>query len=384
MKPRLVLLCKSPPQNLTPVLSIALALARRTRVCLVTTDCAPSAREALERAEVEVVTSGGMEGRRFLGRAARAYGFRREACEYIRAQHKDPSEVRLWVGSGDTALALAPELLRTEGFVLQLHELYDTNPVYLRLLGPLARRAMSVVVPESNRADILRCWYRLDHTPFVIPNKPWYHPRKRGLAVSGGEVRAALDSLHGRKIVLYQGDLGPLRDIRQIAKAVNKLGDQWAFVTMGRDQDGFVPEIRAQAPNAIHIPHLTAPTHLEFTSHAHIGVAVYGFDMLNAVFCAPNKIWEYSGFGIPVLCQDLAGLRSTVGAAQAGLCVDTTDPAKVERAIEAIDDRYPVLSANAARFFESVDTEQTALQALRLGTTLEQHGDDRQALKVRE
>jgi len=276
------------------------------------------------------------------------------------------------VGSGDTAVLLGPELLRAEPFVLQLHELYDTNPVYLHLLGPLARRAVSVVVPESNRADIVRCWYQLDRAPFVIPNKPWYHPRTRCLAVHAPGAKSVLDALAGRKIVLYQGDIGPLRDIRPIAKAVGNMGSRWAFLAMGRDRHGFVPAIRAQAPNTIHIGHLGAPTHLEITSHAHIGVAVYGFDMLNAVFCAPNKIWEYSGFGIPILCQDLPGLRSTVGAAQAGLCLDTTNPAQVERAIEAIDDAYPTLSANAARFFESVDIEGLALQALGLSAPVEQ------------
>jgi hypothetical protein len=279
----------------------------------------------------------------------------------------------LWVGSGDTALALAPELLRAEHFVLQLHELYDTNPVYLRLLGPLARRAMSVVVPESNRADIVRCWYQIGHTPFVIPNKPWYHPRKRCLAVHAPEARSALDSLAGRKIVLYQGDISPLRDIRPIAKAMSRMGEQWAFVVMGHDRRGFVPAIRAQAPNTIHIGHLDAPTHLEFTSHAHIGVAVYGFDMLNAVFCAPNKIWEYAGFGIPTLCQDLAGLRSTIGVARAGLCLDTTNPAQVAHAIKAIDDAYSAVSANAVHFFESVDLEGLALQALGMSVPRGQH-----------
>jgi hypothetical protein len=371
MKPRLILLCKSPPELLTPVFSIALALARRMRVCLVTTACAFSAREALEQAGVEVVATGDVEGADFFARAGRAFLFRRKACEFLFAQQKDPSGIRLWVGSGDTAVLLGPELLRAEPFVLQLHELYDTNPVYLHLLGPLARRAVSVVVPESNRADIVRCWYQLDRAPFVIPNKPWYHPRTRCLAVHAPGAKSVLDALAGRKIVLYQGDIGPLRDIRPIAKAVGNMGSRWAFLAMGRDRHGFVPAIRAQAPNTIHIGHLGAPTHLEITSHAHIGVAVYGFDMLNAVFCAPNKIWEYSGFGIPILCQDLPGLRSTVGAAQAGLCLDTTNPAQVERAIETIDDAYPDMSANASHFFESVDIEELALQALGLGTPVE-------------
>ena len=63
MKPRLILLCKSPPELLTPVFSIALALARRMRVCLVTTACAFSAREALEQAGVEGPRPGVVSGR---------------------------------------------------------------------------------------------------------------------------------------------------------------------------------------------------------------------------------------------------------------------------------------------------------------------------------
>ncbi|KAA6307134.1 hypothetical protein EZS27_041199, partial [termite gut metagenome] len=38
-----------------------------------------------------------------------------------------------------------------------------------------------------------------------------------------------------------------------------------------------------------------------------IGIVSYAFDDLNHVFCAPNKTWEYTGFGIPMLGNNAPG-----------------------------------------------------------------------------
>ena len=42
---------------------------------------------------------------------------------------------------------------------------------------------------------------------------------------------------------------------------------------------------------------------------------------LNRAFCAPNKIYEYSGLRIPAIGNEVPGLVNTIGAAKAGVCV---------------------------------------------------------------
>ena len=60
---------------------------------------------------------------------------------------------------------------------------------------------------------------------------------------------------------------------------------------------------------------------MEITSYARIGINFYRPNCLNKAFCAPNKIYEFSGFGIPIIGNDIPGLKNTIGLNNAGKCV---------------------------------------------------------------
>ena len=76
---------------------------------------------------------------------------------------------------------------------------------------------------------------------------------------------------------------------------------------------------------------------------------------MNHLFCAPNKTWEYSGFGIPTLGNDLPGLEYSIGSAGAGRCVDFDDKDAIIEAIKDIDNKYEEYSSNATKFYNSFD-----------------------------
>jgi glycosyltransferase involved in cell wall biosynthesis len=266
--------------------------------------------------------------RHLLTKAAYWWEFRRKAWHVLEQQGRVDL---LWIGSADTALALGRRLLQ-RAYIFQIHELYDSLPFYRRHLRDYARAAKVVVVPEANRAAIFRSWYGLRRTPYVLPNKPLEHPRQRGLPITNEEARAALATVPAdTRLVLYQGIIHPERDIRPVGRAVAELGPGWKFVVAGDDQ-GFLGAIRAACPEMLYVPYVPPPQHLEVTSRATIGVLAYCFDNLNNVFCAPNKVWEYAGFGLPMLGNDVPGLR-LIEEHQAGLCADFHQPTAVKRAL---------------------------------------------------
>ena len=94
------------------------------------------------------------------------------------------------------------------------------------------------------------------------------------------------------------------------------------------------------------------------TSHANIGLVFYDDFSLNQAFCAPNKIYEYSGFGIPILANKIPGLENTVGKYNAGKCVDFKVDDLIS-AIKEIDNHYEMYSNNASALYESVDNGST-------------------------
>lgn len=269
--------------------------------------------------------------------------------------NQEARDTFLWVGSADTALALGKRLLR-RSYVLQLRELYDKLPIYRKCLAKYVHHANCVVAPEISRACIFRSWYGLKETPIVLPNKPTNHPRRSNLEIEDIRARDILATLgKDEKLVLYQGGIRPYSEIRFVAEAVQTMGDGWRFAAMGRGNKEYLETLKKNYPGFIYIPRISAPYHLQVTSHAYIGVVTYSHECLNFIFCAPNKTWEYAGFGLPMVCNDLPPLRSEVHKRGAGLCIDIQDSKKIASALQQIDRNYESFSQCSQHFYDSVD-----------------------------
>jgi glycosyltransferase involved in cell wall biosynthesis len=134
---------------------------------------------------------------------------------------------------------------------------------------------------------------------------------------------------------------------------------EYCVVLMGKGDNSYINELKLKYPQILHISFIAPPEHLYVTSWAHIAIVKYDFVVLNAIFCAPNKTWEYTGFGIPVLCHDIPGLQYTVGQYEAGVCTDMDDTEAIKSAIRKIDADYERYSQNATLFYESFDLGKT-------------------------
>lgn len=258
----------------------------------------------------------------------------------------------IWVATADTALHLRG-IIERHRFILNLFELYDHFPDRLKQLRPLAARAQKIVVPEANRANILRVWFDLPETPAVIPNKPSDHPLRRNLPV-GPADKSVVPHIR-QKILLYQGHIIEERRLDAICEAAALLPG-YCLVLMGKKTD-YLARLQSRYPHIIHQDYISPPHHLAITSHAHIGIVTYTYESLNNIFCAPNKIWEYAGFGIPMLGNDIPGLQSTIGAAEAGLCVNTDSVSDLSDAIRAINARYVYYCERSDTFYHSVSID---------------------------
>ncbi len=325
-------------------------------VTVATSDASRGLGEYLGRKGIRVVRLMPDRGRGggVLGTAGRWIHFSLHAWSSIRAARG----ALIWIGSADTAIALGPGLLKLN-FVLQVNELYDAVWRYRKLLKPFARSAACVVVPEPSRGAIMRMWYGLHDDPIVLPNKPIEHPRQRGLALPASVPELPEHS----KLLLYQGNVCVHRDIRPVARALAEYGRGWRLAVMGRDS-GYASTVRAICPDLVQIPFVPPPEHLLVTSHAYVGLVTYTRQSLNHLFCAPNKVWEYAGFGIPLLCESLPALQTLVEAKGAGVCVDLSRPHCVADALTRLESDYEEYSRRATSLFESVDRAAIVKSAL--------------------
>lgn len=255
----------------------------------------------------------------------------------------------LWIIHERTAIGMR-NILKNRKYILTSYELRDySEPELMKPLRMPMQNAKVNIQCEPNRAWIARMIYGLKETPLVIPNKPFNHPRNKNIA-----TEKLKDD--GKKIILYQGVLTRERNLDGMCKAISLL-DGFKLVLLGQETE-YSKELAEKYKNIEFPGFIKSPGHLLFTSNAYIGVVTYSPQDLDCAYCAPNKIWEFSGFGIPMICNEIPGLQYTVEANKCGICTDTDDAEAIVNAIKDIDAHYDTYSQNATKMFDDVNLLQ--------------------------
>ena len=79
---------------------------------------------------------------------------------------------------------------------------------------------------------------------------------------------------------------------------------------------------------------------------------------LNALYCAPNKIYEYTGLGLPVLTNDIPGLHNLVHSYECGLSIDMDDTETISESLSELFNNYDKYQKGADSFYESVNVKK--------------------------
>lgn len=272
----------------------------------------------------------------------------------------------IWTTSMVCIKILGKRVLKYKN-VLQLMELAEFGFLfrdrYFKFpIKKIAQLSWKTVVPEINRAYIQKAWWHLSKCPVVLPNKPY--------SIDFGNITDELKpviqkmQLEKRKIILYLGTLGGTdREFRLIADVIGKSKDFVLYIA------GKVHSIQEQRKveelekkyGCIYVGGFNPPKHLAIVKYAHIGLLPYnptettGLSILNALYCAPNKIWEYSGFGVPMVGSDVLGLKLPFEQWNIGCCCDLNNEISIIKAIHYVDKNHDVMSQNCYRFYASVD-----------------------------
>lgn len=283
----------------------------------------------------------------------------------------------IWITSSK-AIHMLGDLLIGQKYILQLMELERDIPKYPKQhlvmmgLSKYARGAYKVVVPEYNRGQILKAWWGLEQNPIVLPNKPYSLSLEKLNDKEKEKYKIICDEK--RKIILYQGVFGNDRNLTEYAKAAYSLKDKFAFYLLGEAKNKKIQvELEKQIscnPETKILGFISPPNHLYFTQLAWIGLLPYqakivdDMDILNAVYCAPNKIYEYAAYGVPMLGPDLPGLHYPFMQYNMGRCVNSVSSESIVNAILEIDRHHDEMSRNCKAFYNSVDMGQLVEQII--------------------
>lgn len=302
--------------------------------------------------------------------------FRREVTEIVASLDLEGCDYYLWIFQGLT-IALLHKLVSRHPCILHPLEFvgmrlrreyrlitrgYDAVATY--------RNALKVVNCEYNRAQIMKGLFNLDRPPFILPNKMVVDDA--GLLSPPEEVAEVVKEVEkkiaGRKAVLYQGIfLQDERRLDEFCDAVSLLGKDYVMLLMGSDSQPGYRELKAKyagSGSVVFVPFIAPPFHLLVTRLAKVGVLTYfprPYDIarvINPLYCAPNKIFEYGRFGIPMIGNDIPGLHYIFKDFHCGLTVGYPMSAEMIReALERVFADYDAFSRGSLAYYESVDVD---------------------------
>lgn len=243
-------------------------------------------------------------------------------------------------------------------YVMHILEMYDHSSFYRYVLKKYIKKTQRLIVCEDSRAAIFNVWFKPRKYPVVLPNKPYDLPDKRKSEVflrqHYPELYASLK--RADKIILYQGGISQDRDLSSVLEAVNGLIG-FTPVLMGKDF-GMLDRYKKICPRLIHIPFIPSPQHLSVTSMARIGILMYDPISLNQIFCAPNKIFEYSGYGVPMIGNNIPGLYLPFQKFNCGKVLNPEqDTSEIKNILVSIDENFDFYSENSYSLFNTVDNK---------------------------
>ena len=350
----IILINKANTATRPPIISVLYILSDLGyNVKLITSTVSSSFKEMMCKKNIEVFELPFCNETSFLGKIKDYLLFRYYSLKLIRKYYCNNSV--LWVADGQTILALGRTIKKYK-YILQIQELHEESKMQLKAISSVIHNAKTVFMPEYNRTILYQIWFKLKEKPILLPNKPYFVPKKSELAKLKSKYKKQLSYFEEKKVIIYQGGIYRARLLEKIVQAIVELNDNFIFLLIGREQEkGYVNDLKNIDDSIIHIPYLPAPDYLVFSTIAYIGWLGYSASSLNNAFCAPNKIYEYSAFSLPMIGNDVPGLRNIFESTNSGVIVDEFDINSIKKGIREIDSNYNLYKSNSGKIFHMTD-----------------------------
>lgn len=177
------------------------------------------------------------------------------------------------------------------------------------------RRADFCIVPEENRLWITYFLGKLKKKPLLLPNIPFL-PFNLSDEIPN-EFKNIRDD--GKKILLYQGLIDfDGRCLNELLEALTFLTESIILVimpipyTMNRTIELLkerIVKLNISKKTLIICPQIS-PYHLNYIKYADLGIGLYRPTSLNQIYAAPNRLFEFTKFSIPVILPNFPSFKS--------------------------------------------------------------------------
>lgn len=355
---KIVIVTKSHLDYIPPVISVSFILKDLGHeVYILTAGASPSVLNQMMERNISVDICPYTTSTSYLGRIYEYLKFRKVVKDKLAKLNFDI----LWIEGAITIRSLGTFIKKYQ-YILQISELHDEYKMQLKAISKVIQDAKVVFMPEYNRTVLYQVWFNLKNRPITLPNKPYFIPSSVSMRFLREKYSSLLQTFLQYKVILFQGMIFPERDLTNYISAIKELDNEYKLVLLGKDQN-MLSQYRKIDESIIHIDFIPAPDYLVFTSLCHIGLVTYDPRKLNTAYCAPNKIYEYSAFGKPMIGNDIPGLKC-LEHHHSGVLVDESSVQSIKDAIIKLDSDFEKYSIGAKSLFKHTDNIQVIKESL--------------------
>ena len=294
------------------------------------------------------------------------YIFKSVALKLIRKEYDSNSLI--WIVQSEMVGLLGKGVwgLDTVGHFLEVRNPNLSLGYKLLSIGSNYRESVrnlnKVICCEYNRGQITKWMFSLKETPIVLPNKPYWNDS----VVVDNEYTTTLKKKYtGKKIILYQGIIDTERHLESFISAINQMSEEYVFFIMG-GRSKYAQELREkyESEKIVFVDFITPPLHLCVTKMCHVGVLSYTpnneeiGNVINVLYCAPNKLYEYSRYSKPMIANENPALKYTFAEFKSGKSIDTMNSANIIGALAEIENNYDSYSKESKRLYNSVNLKE--------------------------
>jgi glycosyltransferase involved in cell wall biosynthesis len=138
--------------------------------------------------------------------------------------------------------------------------------------------------------------------------------------------------------VIFQGNLSWERNLRNLVLAFGMLDESINLFILGSGQEESVLKALCQSHkhrNVFFGPWVPQELLAGYLAHVHMGIIPYlGTNLLNNIYCTPNKLFEFMELGIPTCASDLPELRKIVKGFGIGCTYKMDAPIEIAQAVK--------------------------------------------------
>lgn len=229
---------------------------------------------------------------------------------------------------------------------LEINSMNKLDKLLIKRITNRLSKIDIIILPEANRIEIFKQQINCTDNKkfFLLPN------------TNNRDVDEQVNVKESDKIIVaHIGSVGNNSNIISYIEAIKKMNtDKYEFWFVGRLLPNIISTINEM--NFKNIKLINQVPHNELDriyKMIDIGIILYDNSSVNLRYCAPNKLYEYWSYGIPVIGDLLPGLMSVFEYEEQGVLVDMSNDIEIAEAIKAISSKNISERNKLIRLFQS-------------------------------